>query len=172
MSKTMKLRREDEFRLLCRERGVPLTAQRRTVMKAVLELGSHPTADEVFASDMVRKAGVSRATVYRTLDGLAGMGAVIKIGHGGNAIRYDGRIELHHHLVCLRCNAITDFSSDGLDAIRIPNAAKFGFVVKGFHVQLSGLCRQCLKETKQMQQGENHGISKSDRICAYASHRG
>jgi Fe2+ or Zn2+ uptake regulation protein len=146
MSKAVKKRHEEEFRRLCREKRIPCTAQRRVVLQAVLDLGSHPTADEVHASSAVRKAGVSRATVYRTLENLAQLGAIFKVSHMGSAIRYDGRIELHHHFVCLRCNAITDIASKKLNTIPILDAKEFGFVVKGFRVQLSGLCRHCLKD--------------------------
>jgi Fur family transcriptional regulator, peroxide stress response regulator len=146
MSKAVKKQHEEEFRQLCRERRIPFTAKRRVILQAVIELGSHPTADEVYTSSGVRKAGVSRATVYRTLENLAQLGAILKVSHMGSAIRYDGRIELHHHFVCLRCNAITDIASAKLDAIPIPDAGDFGFVVKDSRVQLSGLCRHCLKD--------------------------
>ncbi len=148
MSKIMIKQHEEEFRKLCREKHVPCTVQRRAVLQAVLELGSHPTADDVFASAAVRRAGVSRATVFRALENLALMGAVIKVGHGGSAIRYDGRVELHHHFVCLRCDKITDIVSPKLNAIPIPDAGTIGFIVKDFRVQLSGLCRRCQRAKK------------------------
>jgi Fur family transcriptional regulator, stress-responsive regulator len=152
MSEVMKRRYEGQFRQLCREKGIPFTAQRRAVLQAVLELGSHPTAGEVFASAVVRRARVSRATVYRTLESLARLGAAIKVGHGGCSIRYDARVELHHHLVCQGCNTIMDIANSQLDRIPIPDVRKFGFVVKDFRVQLNGLCRNCLINKKKHQQ--------------------
>jgi Fur family peroxide stress response transcriptional regulator len=146
MSKVKKMQREEEFWHFCRANRIPCTAQRRAVLRAVLELGSHPTADEVHASAPVRDAGVSRATVYRTLENLVQLGAIIKVNHGRSAIRYDGRAEVHHHFVCLRCNEIIDVASPALDAICIPDAGKSEFVVKSFNVQLSGLCRRCLTD--------------------------
>ena len=143
MSGVLKRQYEEQFRQRCRQKGVPFTAQRRAVLRAVLELGSHPTAGEVYASAVVRRARVSRATVYRTLENLARLGSVIKVGHGGCSIRYDGRIELHHHLVCLACNTIMDIASTQLDGIPLPDAGKLGFEVKDFRVQLNGLCQHC-----------------------------
>ncbi len=136
---------------MCREQRVPYTAQRRAVLRAVLELGTHPTAEEVCSSAAVRSACVSRATVYRTLESLARMRAILKVGHGGSAVRYDGRIAMHHHLVCLRCNAIIDIAGAGLDATSLPDTAAFGFVVKDFRVQLSGLCRRCKSDNPKIQ---------------------
>jgi Fur family transcriptional regulator, peroxide stress response regulator len=151
MSKAAIKQHEEEFRRLCREKSIPFTPQRRIVLQAVLELGSHPTADEVYASPIVRKAGVSRATVYRNLENLAQLGAIIKVSHMGAAIRYDGQRELHHHFVCLRCNKITDIAGAKLDAIPMPNAGDLGFVVKDFRVQVSGLCRNCLTDKTKTQ---------------------
>jgi Fe2+ or Zn2+ uptake regulation protein len=143
MSEQKKRRRIEEFRQLCREKGVPFTLQRRVVLQTVLGLSSHPTADEIHSSAAVRGASVARATVYRTLENLVQMGAITKVGHGGSAIRYDGRIELHHHLVCLRCNAVMDIASTGLNAIPMPDTSALGFVVKDCRVQWCGLCRRC-----------------------------
>jgi Fur family transcriptional regulator, peroxide stress response regulator len=146
MSKAMKKQCEEEFRLLCREKRVPLTSQRIAVLRALLELGSHPTAEEVCRYTESRRSGVSRATVYRTLESLTQLGAILKIDAGGGAIRYDGRVGLHHHFVCLRCNEVTDIASAEMDAIAIPDIGNLGIVVKDFRVQMSGLCRSCLND--------------------------
>jgi Fe2+ or Zn2+ uptake regulation protein len=151
MSKAEKKQHEEEFRQICREKRVPFTTQRRVILQALLELGSHPTADEVYAAAIVRKAGVSRATVFRTLENLVQLGAVFKVSHMGTAVRYDGRVKTHHHFVCQRCNEIIDIASTGLDRIPMPDAGDLGFVVKDFRIQLSGLCRHCLKETEKTQ---------------------
>jgi len=145
LSERTKKRRMEELQRRCRERKVPLTTQRRAVLQAVLELDCHPTADEVHSSPAVRRAGISRATVYRTLEGLVQLGAISKACHPGGVVRYDARIDLHHHLVCLRCDAVMDIADAGLDALTIPDTSAFGFEVKDFRVQLRGLCRRCRK---------------------------
>jgi Fur family transcriptional regulator, peroxide stress response regulator len=132
------------FELLCRETGVPCTAQRRIILETVLQSKSHPTANEVFNQVAARHLGVSRATVHRNLDIMAGMGVITKTCHPGNAARYDGRIDIHHHLVCLKCNSIVDIDDDHLNAIKIPDTSSFGFEVSDFRVQLRGYCRSCL----------------------------
>jgi Fe2+ or Zn2+ uptake regulation protein len=143
LSEWTKKRRMEELQRRCREKRVPLTTQRRAVLQAVLDLDCHPTADEVHSSPAVRRAGISRATVYRTLENLVQLGAITKACHPGGVVRYDGRIELHHHLVCLRCDAVEDIADAGLDALSLPDTSAFGFEVKDFRVQLRGLCRRC-----------------------------
>jgi len=124
---------------------VPLTPQRRAVLEAVLDLGNHPTADQVHQALAVRRPRPSRATVYRTLESLARLGVITKACHPGRPVRYDGRTEMHHHLVCLRCDEITDISDARLDRLAVPDTSALGFEVSDFRVQLRGVCRRCRK---------------------------
>lgn len=135
--------RLDDFQRLCREHGVPFTEQRRLVLEAVLDLDDHPTADQVHSVLARRRPGVSRATVYRTLEGLARMGVITRTCHPGKSVRYDRRTEQHHHLVCMRCDAVIDISDARLDALPVPDTSAFGFEVSDLRVQLRGTCRNC-----------------------------
>ena len=62
--------RLQEFEALCRERGSPLTVQRRDILKAILERDDHPSADQIYETVKDRIPGLSRTTVYRVLDTL------------------------------------------------------------------------------------------------------
>jgi Fur family peroxide stress response transcriptional regulator len=149
MDQATKQRRIEHFRHVCRTHGLPLTDQRQVVLEAVLDLDNHPTADQVHEAVSQADPGVSRATVYRALEGLARVGVITKACHPGKAVRYDGRTDTHHHLVCLRCDEITDITDDGLDALVLPDTSRLGFEVSDFRVQLRGVCRRCreLEET-------------------------
>ncbi len=52
------------------EAGVPFTVQRRAVWESLARRKDHPTADDVFESVEERMPGVSRTTVYRSLETL------------------------------------------------------------------------------------------------------
>jgi Fur family peroxide stress response transcriptional regulator len=149
MNRQTKERRIETFRRRCRERGLPLTEQRMVVLEAVLDLDDHPTADRVHEVVARRDSRVSRATVYRALESLARIGVITKACHPGKAVRYDSRTEAHHHLVCLRCDAVIDITDDRLDALPVPDTSSYGFEVSDFRVQLRGICRRCreLEET-------------------------
>lgn len=136
-------RRRQRFEELCRERGLPLTVQRRAILDAVFEHDQHPTIDEVLAIARRRAAGVSRATVHRTLEALVGFGLLAKAGVPGRATRYDTHLELHHHLVCDRCDAVLDIADPALDDLDVPDTSRLGFEVRDFVVQFRGLCRAC-----------------------------
>ncbi len=138
-----------ELEEVCRERGLPLTTQRRMVMEVLLELGDHPTADQVFETVQGRSPQISRRTVYRVLDTLAKLGLTRRVHHPGATARFDAKTHRHHHLVCTSCNKIVDFESPDLDAVALPQGGPQGFDVSDFSVQLMGRCPECRKRKTQ-----------------------
>jgi Fe2+ or Zn2+ uptake regulation protein len=139
----------DTYRRLCRERGWSFTAQRRAILEAVLDLDNHPQADQVHEALARRRLRVSRATVYRTLEGLARLGIITKACHTGSSARYDGRTDLHHHLVCTSCDRVIDLTDARLDAVPLPDTRRLGFVVSDLQVQLRGTCRECREQEEK-----------------------
>jgi len=137
------------FRQLCRERGERCTVQRRVILETVLELDNHPSADRIFDAVQGRLPGIARTTVYRTLEYIANMGVITKACHPGRVVRFDRRLDLHHHLVCLRCNEFYDFEDDGLNELKIPDTSAFGFEVNDYRVQLRGICKSCREMKKK-----------------------
>ena len=129
-----------------RAKRLALTPQRRAILRAVLDLDDHPTADRVHAALARRRVRVSRATVFRTLESFARLGVITKACHPGSSVRYDCRTDLHHHLVCLRCDRVIDISDARLDTLPVPDTRRFGFVVSDFKVQLRGTCKECREQ--------------------------
>lgn len=143
-------RAKDErlFRLarLCRERGMAVTPQRHAILRAVLDADDHPTAERLQAALARRRVRVSRATVFRALESLVRLGLISRACHPGSAVRYDRRIDRHHHLVCLSCDRVIDIQDARLDALPVPDTRRLGFVVSDFKVQLRGTCRECREQ--------------------------
>lgn len=131
---------------VCRERGLPVTTQRRTVLDVLLKRSDHPTADQVFENVQDRNPQVSRRTVYRVLDTLVELGLIRRVDHPGATARFDAKTHRHHHLVCIRCKKIVDLESVDLDNITMPKGKPHGFDVCDFSVQLVGLCQACQKQ--------------------------
>lgn len=134
------------FEERCRLRRVPVTVQRRLILEVMLNLDTHPTAEEVCEAVAARQPGISRATVYRTLESLVQLGELDRASHPGPVVRYDARTERHHHLLCERCNRILDFSHATLDALPVPDVSGLGFEVTNWTVHLRGVCRDCRKK--------------------------
>jgi Fur family transcriptional regulator, peroxide stress response regulator len=134
---------------LCRSKGVPCTAQRRVVLRAVLERDDHPTADEVLESVKGQVPGISRTTVYRVLDTLAEWGLIRRLQHAGAVTRFDGETRRHHHLVCNKCYRVIDVHDAKLDRLRVSHIEVAGFDVEDFSVHLMGTCEACRRAEEQ-----------------------
>jgi Fe2+ or Zn2+ uptake regulation protein len=143
MDEAARQERLETFRRLCRERGMRCTVQRQVILESVLALDNHPTVEQVHQVVESRFPGISRTTVYRTLENLAHMGLITKACHPGAVARYDRRTELHHHLICLYCDGVADISDERLDELELPDTSDHGFEVSDFRVQLRGICRRC-----------------------------
>ena len=144
--------RWQQFVELCREVGLPLTIQRRTVLEAVLGRDDHPTAEQLYGEVQGRLPGISRTTVYRVLDMLVHIGIISKACHPGATARFDRNTNQHHHLVCLHCDKVIDLEDKRLDALKLPETRHLGFEITDFRVQLRGICADCRKKATTPEQ--------------------
>ncbi|MGD2108709.1 MAG: transcriptional repressor [Phycisphaerae bacterium] len=140
------LQRWRQFEHLFRDRGMPLTIQRRAVLETVIARTDHPTADQVYDEVHDRVPGISRTTVYRVLDTLVRIGVIARTCHPGASARFDPNTGQHHHLICLHCDKVIDFDDKRLDAIKLPDIRRLGFEISEFRVQLCGICADCRKK--------------------------
>ena len=132
------------FEARCRERGLPMTAQRRVVMEELLASREHPTAEAIRERAARRVPGISLTTVYRVLDLLGDLGLARKTSSPGGACRYDPRLDRHHHLVCMSCDRITDLEDPALNLLPLPKRRRTGYEIVDYTVQFRGTCSRCL----------------------------
>lgn len=149
MEKTARLQRMAQFKNLCREQGERCTSQRLVILETVLETENHPTPDQIFEAVALRLPNIARTTVYRTLEHLARMGVITKACHPGRVTRFDPRLDLHHHLVCLNCDEFVDFENPDLNEMDIPDTSNLGFEVIDYRVQIRGICGHCREREKK-----------------------
>ena len=83
----------------CQTAGLPLTAQRRALLSELAPRMDHPTVEQVYSAVRGRLSGVSKATVYRTLETLDRLGLIRRVEHPGSAVRFDPDPTPHHHLL-------------------------------------------------------------------------
>src|SRR5262245_15153103 len=137
------MKAEERMAARCRERGLPVTVQRRAVLRALAGRRDHPTAEQVHAAAASRLPGMTRATVYRVLDALEGLGVVRRVDHAGTAAGYEVDTGPRHHLVCESGGRIVDLPEPALDGLSLPAPRAAGFVVKEYSIQFRGQCRAC-----------------------------
>src|SRR4051812_2942959 len=83
-------RRMADFVTHCREKGLAVTPQRVAILRALLDSGDHPSAEEIFIKVRVEQPMISLATVHRTLETLCDAGEAGKVTLLHDAARYDG----------------------------------------------------------------------------------
>ena len=131
---------------LCRSRGIPLTVQRRTILETLAARTDHPTADQIYdvVKGLLRE--VSRTTVYRVLETFVRLGVVTKVSNPHAKARFDADTRRHHHLICLKCDAVADYVDDRLNGIDLPPAALNGFAMLDYSLSITGICAACCGE--------------------------
>lgn len=168
MSCQSKQQRIEQFERLCRERGLPLTTQRRTVFELICDRRDHPTADQIYGQVRRRLPAISRTTVYRILENLVELGVIARICHPGSAGRFDPKIRRHHHLVCVHCETIIDLELPRLNRLALPDVSGHGFEIRDYHIHFRGTCSRCRNRVaaEQRRRGETGG--HCDRSSARA----
>jgi len=153
-----------QFEALCRERGLPLTVQRRAVLVALMRHSDHPTADHIFDEVSGRFPGISRTTVYRVLETLVRLGVARKVCHPEAAARFETDTDRHHHMVCLECGRMVDLRDPRLDSLPFPDARSQGFKLTDYSIQFRGTCADCAqraaKPRKTQMRGKPHETKK------------
>ncbi len=136
---------EDRFRSYLRTTGGAMTAQRKTVLKAIAGMGPHFGTEELVARLRRSRRGASRATVYRTVAHLERSGIVRKVDFGEAHAHYESVLSRahHEHLRCRRCGRVLEVR-DGVLERRIEALARMhAFTLEKHTVQMVGLCREC-----------------------------
>lgn len=133
-----------EFETLCRQNGIPLTVQRRVILKALLHRHDHPTADQIAEDVAILLPGVSRTTVYRVLETLVRINLARKVCHPGAAARFEVESHRHHHLICIQCGRMIDLDDPRLDNLPFPDAVIHDFELTDYSIQFRGTCADCV----------------------------
>jgi Fur family ferric uptake transcriptional regulator len=93
------------------------------------------------------RRGVSRASVYRILDGLEDLRLVARVETGQAMVRYERAHDPaeghHHHLVCDSCGLVMPFSDEALERAIDALSARVPLAVAEHEIVLHGACREC-----------------------------
>ena len=121
--------------------GLKITPQRVAVMKTLMTLKNHPTADDLFTEVSKTMPGLSPTTIYNTLDSFVEKGLVKRVKTDADIMRYDAITEHHHHLYCAVSDRMEDYFDPELDQMLIDYFQKKqirGFNLHDIRLQLMG----------------------------------
>ena len=129
---------------LLREHGVPVTAQRLAVLRAVSGR-PHGTADAL-ADDVRQDIGtISKQAVYDALGLLAEKGLIRRIQPAKSPALYEDRVgDNHHHLICRACGKAVDVDCAVGEMPCLTASDDCGFKIDEAEVIYWGTCPECL----------------------------
>lgn len=131
-----------------RNGGFRLTPQREKILDHFLDLpeGEHLSAEELYRLLSAQDAGISLATLYRTLKLLASLGVLREVDFAEDHKHYELRRDPespHHHMVCIECRKAVEFESPTAFALAMDIARTKRFEVLDVQLQVFGLCAEC-----------------------------
>lgn len=120
----------------------------RLILVDFLAKNKHPqSATTIFKK--LQKHNLDQVTIYRTLDTFLKKGIIKKVDTGKREAEYEliDEINDHHHIICIKCNTIEDFTGcDNEIFVKniLKNSKKFKRVAH-HSFDLFGTCKSCDK---------------------------
>ncbi|MEM1373056.1 MAG: Fur family transcriptional regulator [Pseudomonadota bacterium] len=123
----------------CEAKGLRMTGQRRTIAAVLEDSSDHPDVEELYARASAVDAGISLATVYRTVKLFEEAGILEKLEFGDGRARYEDADRDHHdHLIDLATGEVIEFVDPEIEALQEKIAERLGFELKGHRLELYG----------------------------------
>ena len=121
----------------CEANGLRMTDQRRTIASVLEAANDHPDVEELYARASAADAGISLATVYRTVKLFEESGILEKHEFGDGRARYETADRDHHdHLIDMHSGEVIEFVDPDIEALQERIAAKLGYELKGHRLEL------------------------------------
>jgi Fur family ferric uptake transcriptional regulator len=125
---------------LCRDRGVRLTGQRRTIARVLTTSQDHPDVDEVYRRSHDLDSKISLSTVYRTLKLFETKGILERHEFGAGRRRYEeARRDHHDHLIDVETGRVIEFRNEEIEKLQERVARELGFELVGHRLELHGI---------------------------------
>lgn len=130
------------------------TAQKQIILDTLVRLGSHVSAGAIYRELQTTHPDIGRATVFRVLADMADDGRLLRVTVAGSDDRFDITTAPHCHVHCRLCGKVDDIVFDCEPELitHIKNAS--GFKVEDEHIEFSGICRECQKNTAPTENGK------------------
>lgn len=103
------------------------------------------TAEDLLEEARRRGSGIGRATVFRSIDRLAGMKLLGRIDFPDGKRRYFvcGDTHHHHHLVCLKCHRVSTFDHCLPPRVMSAIGKRERFTIDEHSLTIFGRCQAC-----------------------------
>jgi len=125
--------------VLCAERGLRMTGQRRIIARVLSEARDHPDVEELHRRAHLVDPHISLSTVYRTVNLLEKKGILERHAFGRGRGRYEEATRDHHdHLIDIKTGRVIEFQSAEIEKLQERIARELGFTLVGHRLELYG----------------------------------
>ena len=132
-------------------RHIRLTRQRRVVVQVMESAARHMDADEILRLAQQIDSGITRVTVYRTLDLLKRHGLIDELDllHlRGHRHYYESHGPRDHiHVACVGCGKVREVESPLYEDLKKQIASDCGIEISVARTEIGGLCADCRSKT-------------------------
>ncbi len=125
-----------------KSKKLKITPQRLGIFEILEGNTAHLSAEDVFKEIRKSYPTISFTTVYKTLEIMEKMGEIMKITIDEERKHYDPDTNIHHHIICSRCNKISDIK-DGSIKPKLPKEILDEFTPSSYHISFYGTCKKC-----------------------------
>ena len=129
-----------------KEHDIAPSMQRVKILEYLRNYKTHPTADMIYQALVDEMPTLSKTTVYNTLKAFTEKGILVALSLFENEVRYEYDTEPHVHFKCFKCKKIYDISKT-FECLK--NSEIEGHKVLEHHINLKGICKNCLGNTKE-----------------------
>ena len=132
--------RKSKLEVLCAERGLKMTDQRRVIARVLSDASDHPDVEAVHRRATAIDSNISIATVYRTVRLFEEASILAKHDFGDGRARYEETPEEHHdHLIDIQSGKVVEFHNDEIEELQRKIAEKAGYRLVGHRLELYGV---------------------------------
>ena len=128
-----------------KEAGLKTTLPRLRIL-SILEEGKqrHFSAEDVYKALLDADEEIAFSTVYRVLTQFENAGLVLRHNfEGGRSVFELDRGQHHDHIVCVKCNSVTEFFDAEIEERQNRIAQEHDFDLQDHSLYLYGVCSKC-----------------------------
>lgn len=127
---------------ILQEHRIRPSARRVRIFDYIRSVHTHPSVDTIYQALLPDNPGLSRTTVYNTLELFAKNGLILSLDMGEGFLRFDGETVPHTHFRCTRCGSIIDIFDTPQNCEKmLPKGSSLNSV----SLYLYGRCAACNK---------------------------
>ena len=131
---------ESRLELMCIDKGMKMTDQRRIIARVLSDAEDHPDVEEVYRRASAQDSKISIATVYRTMRLFEDEGIVERHDFGDGRSRYEEVPDEHHdHLINVKSGVVIEFQNEEIERLQERVAREHGLKLVGHRLELYGV---------------------------------